>query len=92
MKLAVTGCNGSVGTRVVLAALAQGHTVVGVDNAPIPNVLSELLPAHEATFIFHTADLTDYQAALKLLKDCDAVVHLAAVRTPADYAVVAHNT
>ena len=92
MKLVVTGCNGSVGTRVVLAALAQHHTVVGIDSAPIPNVLSDLFPTRGAAFVFHQDDLTRYETALELLEGCTGIVHLAAVRTPADYAVVAHNT
>ena len=97
MKLVVTGCNGSVGTRVVLAALAQGHTVVGIDSTPVPDVLAHLLPERAAPeelakFEFHQADLRDYDAALSLLKGCEGVVQLAAMRTPGDYVVAAHNT
>ncbi|KAJ2998817.1 hypothetical protein NUW54_g7000 [Trametes sanguinea] len=43
MRLAVTGCNGSVGTRVVLAALEAGHTVVGIDAVPCSEPLASLL-------------------------------------------------
>ena len=97
MKIAVTGCNGSVGSRVVLAAVAQGHTVVGIDSTPVPDVLAHLLPERAATeevakFEFHQADLRDYDAALSLLKGCEGVVQLAAMRTPGDYVVAAHNT
>ncbi|KAI0682660.1 NAD(P)-binding protein [Cerioporus squamosus] len=88
MKIAVTGCNGSVGTRVVLSALAQGHTVVGIDSAPVPDALAHLSDG----FAFHQADLREYDAGLGLLEGCDAVVHLAAMRTPGDYVVAAHNT
>ena len=92
MKIAITGCNGSIGTRVVLSALAQGHLIVGIDCTPMPDVLSNLLPDREGSFAFHQADLKDYAVALKLLEGCDGVVHLAAMRTPGDYAVAAHNT
>src|SRR5882762_11144626 len=34
MKIAVTGCNGLVGRRVVICALAQGHVVLGIDYTP----------------------------------------------------------
>ncbi len=91
MKIAVTGCNGSVGTRVVLAALAQGHTVVGIDSAPVPDALTHL-DVDAGQFAFHRADLREYDAGLRLLEGCDAVVHLAAMRTPGDYVVAAHNT
>ncbi|KAH9945033.1 NAD(P)-binding protein [Epithele typhae] len=92
MKLAITGCNGDVGRPVVLAALSQGHTVVGIDATVPPETLAALLRTRTADFAFHQADLVDYNLALSLLTGCDAVIHLAAMRTPADYAVVAHNT
>ncbi|RDX57040.1 NAD(P)-binding protein, partial [Lentinus brumalis] len=91
MKIAVTGCNGSVGTRVVLAALAQGHTVVGIDSAPVPDALTHL-DVDAGRLALHRADLREYDAGLRLLEGCDAVVHLAAMRTPGDYVVAAHNT
>ena len=92
MKIAVTGCNGSIGTRVVLMALARGYSIVGIDYTPMPDVLSDLLPEHKGNFAFHQADLKDYAVVLKLLEGCDGIVHLAAMRTPGDYAVAAHNT
>ncbi len=92
MKLAVTGCNGSVGSRVVLAALAQGHTVLGIDSAKVPDVLTQLPEEQAARFAFHEANLRDYQVATMLLRGCEGVVHLAAMRTPGDYHVDTHNT
>lgn len=92
MKIAIAGCNGSVGSRVVLAALAQGHTVVGIDSAPIPDVLAHLKGRVDSNVTFHDADVRDYDACLKLLKGCEGVVNLAAMRTPGDYVVEAHNT
>ncbi|KAI0360211.1 NAD(P)-binding protein [Trametes cingulata] len=96
MKLAITGCNGSVGTRVVLAALEAGHTVVGVDSVPCSEPLASLLlhkNGHEAArFAFKRVELTDFDAALQALEGAEGIVQLAAVRTPADYKVVAHNT
>lgn len=97
MRIAVTGCNGSIGSRVVLAALAQGHTVVGIDSAPLPDVLKPLLPEQgpveqPTKFAFHQADLRDYDTGLGLLRGCEGIVHLAAMRTPGDYVVASHNT
>ncbi|KAI0368798.1 NAD(P)-binding protein [Pilatotrama ljubarskyi] len=86
MKLAITGCNGSVGTRVVLAALEQGHTVVGLDSVPCSEPLATLLlhkNGHEtARFAFRRVDLTDFEAALTALEGAEGIVQLAAVRTP----------
>lgn len=70
MKLAITGCNGQVGRRVVLLALTRGHEVVGVDSVANKHDLPNGV-------IFHQIDLRDYDAALKSLEGCQAVIHLA---------------
>ncbi|KAF7312235.1 NAD-binding protein [Mycena indigotica] len=83
--IAVTGCNGSVGKRVVLCALKHGYHVVGIDFSPrVPDD-----PTPEFTFI--QADLTDFDATLKALSGCEAVLHLAALPQPGDYRVKVHN-
>ncbi|KAI8980056.1 NAD(P)-binding protein [Trametes punicea] len=96
MKLAITGCNGSVGTRVVLAALEQGHTVIGLDTVPCSEPLASLLlrknGGEMAQFAFKRVDLKDFDAALAALEGAEGIVQLAAVRTPADYKVLTHNT
>lgn len=97
MKIAVTGCNGFVGTRIVLAALAQGHVVHGIDTVPCSEPLAGLL-LHEPKdddqphFKFQRIDLLDFDATLAALEGADTVVQLAGVRTPTDYKVVTHNT
>ncbi|KAF4596508.1 hypothetical protein EYR40_007794 [Pleurotus pulmonarius] len=85
MKIAITGCSGSVGKRVVSFALKLGHTVLGIDRE---------LPGHtdeRAGVVYVKLDLTDYNAALEILKGCEAVVHLAAFRNPGDYGATTHN-
>lgn len=89
MKIAVTGCSGSVGRRVVKLALDRGHAVVGVDlvdASPQPSWLSH------PEYIFKSADLQDFEAAKEVIAGCDAVINLAAYPTPVDYKVKAHNT
>ena len=94
MKLAVTGCNGRVGRRVVLHALDEGHQVVGIDiNDPssfIEDVDARRITASEA-FSFENADLKDYDQALQVLQGCDGVAHLAAYPNPGDYVWQTHN-
>jgi nucleoside-diphosphate-sugar epimerase len=74
MKIAVTGCNGSVGKRVVLCALESGFDVVGIDYITPHD-------RHQAwdsgRFAYHEADLTVFEHALQIMKSCDAVIHLA---------------
>ncbi|TFK40024.1 hypothetical protein BDQ12DRAFT_680232 [Crucibulum laeve] len=91
MKLAVTGYNGSVGKRVVALALKRGHTVVGIDRTSPQD--ADLPPSGKngSSFSYHQADLTDFDAALKLLAGCDGVIALAALRNPTDYKVATHN-
>jgi nucleoside-diphosphate-sugar epimerase len=86
MKIAVTGCNGRVGKRVVVLALKRGHTVVGIDRAPQSSP-----DCANSQFIFMHADLTDYDTVLKVLEGCDGVIHLAACSNPGDYQVNSHN-
>lgn len=87
MKIAITGCNGSIGRRVIIRALAQEHTVVGIDIHIPSEVEFSLNPA----FSFLQVDLTDYEKLTKALHGCDGVIHLAGVPQPVDYGVVAHN-
>ncbi|KAF5382199.1 hypothetical protein D9615_004257 [Tricholomella constricta] len=86
MKIAITGCNGSVGKRVVQLALRRGHTVVGIDHVESKETIQH------AKFAFVLADLKHYDAAIKALEGCDGVVHLAAYRNPGDYEVTTHNS
>lgn len=85
MKIAITGCNGSVGTRVVLKALSQGHSVVGCDVTPKPLDSPEIA--------FYQLDLTQYESVFKTFQSerVEAIIHLAGIRTPEDYLVKAHN-
>jgi len=88
MRIVITGCNGSVGKRVVMAALKAGHTVAGVDNREA----ADLDYAENPKFSFNKVDLHDYDASLAALHGADAVIHLAAVPHPADFAAITHNT
>ena len=91
MKIAVTGCNGSVGRRVVLCALKEGYQVSGVDWVDYQSHGDAAEARTNPNFTFIEADLRDYDTALKVLTGCDAVVHLAAYRNPGDYVWQTHN-
>ncbi|KAK7690556.1 hypothetical protein QCA50_005654 [Cerrena zonata] len=88
MKLAVTGCTGRVGKRVVLAALRAGHRVIGLDSRRD----ADLEFSNNPNFSFSEVDLRNYDDTLKALQDVEGVVQLAAVPTPEDYIVHAHNS
>lgn len=87
MKIAVTGCNGRVGSRVVACALRRGHQVVGIDHTDPPTSEDSKNP----NFVYIKADIRDYETTLKSLQGCEGVAHLAAIPNPADYVAVTHN-
>jgi len=86
MKIAVTGCSGSVGGVVVQEAISRGHTVIGIDK-----VINKDSASLGASWLFVEADLTDYAQVVTALRGCEAVIHLAGVPHPEDYQVDTHN-
>ena len=71
MRVIVTGSSGLLGRNVVAALVAGGHDVMGVDRIAAGAGIREA-----------TADLTDLAAALRLVRDADAVIHAAAIPRP----------
>lgn len=66
MKIAVTGCSGSVARAIVIYAINQGHDVLGIDVADRP-------PIEDPSFCFIKTDLTDYAAVVEALRTCHAL-------------------
>ncbi len=76
MKIAVTGSSGGVGKAIVKMALAQGHSIVGIDRVnPVKDV-------DRFNFAYIQANITDYPAMENALRGCDALVHMAAIPAP----------
>lgn len=96
MKIVITGCNGSVGKRVVLLSLKRGYTVTGIDIKPLPEELADTIQKNQYTerFLFRQVDLKEYDRALEVLRssECEAVIHLAIFPHPTDNPVEVHNT
>ena len=98
MKIAVTGATGTVGTALIKYALDRGHSIVGIDVAAaaqdaLPDVEPNITASatSDKDFKFIQADLRDYDQVLSVLTGCDAIAHLAAIKTPEDGKVVTHN-
>ena len=77
MRVAVTGARGKVGRAAVAALQAAGHEVRAVD---VGRPVFEAELPDEAPYV--QADLTDAGAAYAVVRDCDAVVHAAAIPDP----------
>ncbi|HET8977715.1 MAG TPA: NAD(P)-dependent oxidoreductase [Solirubrobacteraceae bacterium] len=83
-KIAVTGGSGKAGRAVVQDLLEHGHEVLNIDIHPSPESSSP-----ESTIPYLAADVTDFGQALEALSGgetlpgIEAVVHLAAIPSPA---------
>ncbi len=74
MRVIVTGSSGFLGRHVASHLAASGHAVIGIDTAQPP--------AGFGGWSHVTADLTQFAAALELVREADAVVHIAAIPRP----------
>ncbi len=91
MRIAVTGGNGEMGRSLVPFLMEQGHGVVNIDRVlpPLPPLRTPDMPD------YMRADMTDFGDVVAALEGCDAVVHLAAHRSPLDHphpVVYSNNT
>jgi UDP-glucose 4-epimerase len=77
MKVLVTGGSGFIGSHVVDRLEADGHEPVIFDL--VPSAYHD--PRHVATIV---GDLTDRETALRAVRGCDAIIHLAAVADVSD--------
>ncbi len=78
MKIAVTGGSGELGTHLVPYLVEQGHAVVSADRTlptlPLPNVPD-----------YRLVDVTNIGELVAAIRGCDAIIHLAAHRSPFNY-------
>jgi UDP-glucose 4-epimerase len=77
MRIAITGGNGELGRVLVPYLLDAGHEVVSIDRALPPP--QERLPRMARHLV---GDTRDFGQVVACLAGCDAVVHLAAHRSP----------
>ncbi len=78
MKVMVTGAAGYIGSVLVNQLLRKGYEVVGVDSLMFGGDAIISVYNHPK-FSFHKADIRDIETIKPILKDVDAVVHLAAI-------------
>jgi nucleoside-diphosphate-sugar epimerase len=78
MRILITGGAGYIGSVLTNLALQQGHEVIAVDllwfNEQIP-----LIHLNNPRYSFYKGDIADASLMEKLCKECDYIVHTAAV-------------
>jgi nucleoside-diphosphate-sugar epimerase len=94
MRIALTGGAGLIGRAVAAQALADGHTVVEIDQASHTTgpASPEPPPGSPSGLERRVADATEHAALQQAVDGCDALIHLAAHVNPlrmADHVV--HN-
>jgi UDP-glucose 4-epimerase len=82
MRVLITGVAGFIGSNLAGALVKKGYTVVGVDNMSQGEELNIAELRKSPQFSFHLADVRDEAEIMKLAKDCDVIVHLAAYKIP----------
>ncbi|MDJ0752164.1 MAG: NAD(P)-dependent oxidoreductase [Ardenticatenaceae bacterium] len=78
MKIAVTGGNGDLGQSLIPYLMEEGHQVISIDRFIPP--LTNPPPAHAPTYL--KADVTNFGELIACLNGCEAIIHLAAHRSP----------
>ncbi len=87
MRIAVTGGSGEFGRSLISYLIEQGHSVASIDRA---------LPDKNLTGVdYLVADSCDFGQLVASFEGCEAVVHLAAIRSPGNHpptVLYANNT
>lgn len=79
MRTLVTGGAGFIGSHVVDRLLADGHTVIAVDNLSNGRKANIAQASENSSFSFHEVDVADFPAIRPLFAGVDWVFHLAAL-------------
>jgi UDP-glucose 4-epimerase len=79
MRVLVTGGAGYIGSHLSDRLLAEGHSVVVVDNLSLGKVANISHNLENPRFRFTEGDILDVDLIEELVDQCDAVYHLAAV-------------
>lgn len=83
MRILITGGSGFIGLWLTRSLLAKGAQVRVLDLKPDGPLVNEILGNKAANVEWRAGDVSDGDAVAAAAEGCDALVHLAAVLTPA---------
>jgi len=78
----VTGAAGFIGSNLVHRLLEEGCTVVGVDDLSAGSMRNLVGCVDHENLSLHTFDCCDGRRLRRVFENCDAIVHLAALKIP----------
>lgn len=78
MRYFITGCAGFIGSHLVERLLQQGHIVIGIDNFSTGFTEFLISAKQSSHFTFIQGDLLNQVLLIKVLKNVDIVLHMAA--------------
>lgn len=78
MKIFVTGCAGFIGSNMVDRLLADGHSVVGIDNLSTGQLNFLKNAVEKSNFNFIEGDILDFDKLVSAIDGCDLVFHFSA--------------
>lgn len=78
----VTGVAGFLGSNLLERLLAQGHSVVGIDNLSMGRFENLNFALNDSRFRFLQEDAVDPSVFDRVIENIDVVVHLAAYKIP----------
>lgn len=82
MRVLITGGAGFIGSHLCDRLLADGHTVIAMDNLSTGNIDNIVHLVGRGDFAFVKHDVTNY---IYVPGQLDAVIHLASLPSPVDY-------
>jgi UDP-glucose 4-epimerase len=81
-RVGITGAAGFIGSNLVERLLAEGVEVVGVDDMSMGSLRNLAGMVEDPSFTFAELDCRDRARLGEAFADCDAIVHLAAMKIP----------
>jgi len=79
-NILITGVAGMIGSHLLDGLLERGYNIIGIDNLTYGTLENINHNINHQNFKFYKVDILDFDTLKVLAKDCDIILHLAAVK------------